>query len=171
MKFFYTLLVMFNAFLGFNRLAASEVEQPLTYFWDARENELYLNIDLINGLEFAENYRTMQLQNGLGQACEITASPILRGTLFSSEGYQLEEIKLTVLVLNNIENPNQLSFIITTKTFYKGMDEKGKLVSRTSESRTHMALTYQPIDLIQEPEFFTIEGTLNKGIISFKSLL
>lgn len=164
MKHFAALLLAFNAFFGFNQLVASTDEKHLTYFWDGDEEELYLNINLANGLEFLNEYTTLKTKNG--QGCEIVCKPNLAGTVFSSKGHELQEIIFAV-VLSNIDNPNKVSYKITTKSFYKGTNEEGHLVSITSESVDTCVLKNPAIDLNQRPVFFTCDNSLNEGVISF----
>lgn len=167
MKYFIALLLAFSAFLGSNRLLAAEIEH-LTYSWSGNEEELYLNISLLDEVELPGNYTTFKTKNGQGQGCEIICKPAQEGTVFSSKGQKLNEIKLTV-VLNNVDNPNKVAYTTITKSSYVGINEKGLLVSTTSESKREGVLNNPAIDLTQDPVFFTINDGLHEGVISFKN--
>lgn len=168
MKYFVALLLAFSVFLGSNQLLASEIEQHLTYFWSGNEEDLYLNINLSNEIEFPGNYTTFKTKNGQGQGCEIICKPAQIGTVFSSKGHELNEIKLTV-ILNNVDNPNKVAYTTITKSSYKGVNEEGLLVSTTSESKREGILNNPAIDLTQNPVFFPINDGLHEGVISFKN--
>ncbi len=166
MKYFVALFLTISACFGSNQLVASEIAQYLTYFWSGNEEDLYLNIDLVNELEFSNNYSVMKTKNG--QGCEVVCKPIFDSAILSSEGYELQEIKFTVM-LNNIDNPNKVSSTIITETSYKGVNDKGLLLSTISESKKESVINNPAIDLTQEPDFFIISDNPNEGVISFKN--
>jgi|GEM_PF-2093360 len=171
MKFFTLLFLTFSALLGstLSALEDDNIEEYLTYFWSGNEENLYLNINLSKELEFADNYFTLTTEDERGQGCEVICKPILKGTVFSSEGYELQKIKFTVM-LNNLDNPNTVSSTMLTKIFYKELKEKRRRASTTSESQSETILYHPAIDLTQEPLFFTISEEGYEGVISFKNL-
>ncbi len=168
MKYLSVFLFALHAFFGFKDLSASEPLDYLTYSWNGNEEDLYLNIKIENRLEFSDQYTTIKTKNGQGIGCEIVCKPVLGSPILSSEGHELQEIKFTV-ILNNIHNPNQVFSTITKKTFYKGVNEKGQPVSKTSESKKESTLNNPAIDFTQRPVFSTINDSSNEGVISFKN--
>ncbi len=167
MKYLVALFLTVSAFFGSNYLIAAEVAN-LTYFWTGDEVELDLNINLSKELEFADTYRIMKTQDGQGLACEVICKPISGSSVFSSEGYELQEIEFTVIV-HNVDDPNEVAYATITKSSFKGVNEKGLLVSQTSKSQRSGVLNTHAIDLNQEPVFFTIDEGGHEGVISFKN--
>lgn len=168
MKYFTALLLAFTALFGSNQLAASDLTKQLTYSWSGNEEDLYLDITLSKELEFADSYTIFNTKNGQGQGCRIVCKPMQGITISSSEGYELQEIRFTV-ILNNVSNPNRVAYTTITSGSYEGINEKGLLVTTTSESKREGLLNNPAIDLSEEPSFFTISDELHEGVIFFKN--
>ena len=168
MKYFIALILAFSTFCGFNSLAASEAAKHVTYTWSGNEEDLYLNINLSQDLAFEYEFTIMTTKNGKGQGCEVVCNPVQEGVIFSEKGYELQEIQFTVM-LNNIENPNKVAYTTITKSSYKGIDDKGHLVSTTSESKSEGVLNNPAVDLSEEPVFFIVNEDLREGVVSFRN--
>ena len=168
MKYFIALILAFSTFCGLNSLAASDANEHITYTWSGNEEELYLNINLSQDLPFGYEFTTMITKNGKGQGCEVVCNPVQEGVIFSEKGYELQEIQFTVLV-NNIENPNKVAYTTITKSSYKGVNEKGNLVSTTLESKSEGVLNNPAVDLSEDPVFFIVNNNLREGVVSFRN--
>ncbi len=135
--------------------------------WSGDEEELYLNINISNELQFEGTYTTMKMKNG--QGCEIAFTPLEGHNIISPKGHQLQKITLLAEVYNNPNNLNEVNFKITSKSFYKGTDNTGKAISVTEQLSRSGILKNPAIDLTQAPVFFTLAEELNTGVISFKN--
>lgn len=140
----------------------------LEYYWSGNDQDLYLNIDLFPGLVFGEKYHTINREND--QECEVFCKPIEGQVVLSSEGHQLQEISIIVQVMNT-NNPNEVNFKITIKSFYEGVNKEGQEISVKRQWTREGRLNNPSLDVTQTPEFFTINDEGNKGVVNFKTLL
>lgn len=166
------LLVLSSLFFGLNHLVASTAndnKQYLTHFWGGDDEEVYLAINLSEELEFSDTYSTFEIENG--QGCEITCKPIQANSIFSSDGHELKEIKLNIL-LKNTDRPDEVAFTRIIKTSYKDIiNQDGGRVSKSSQSKREGVLENPPIDLTEDPFFVVNPDDLHEGMIVFKNAL
>lgn len=166
MKYFLAMLLTFCIFASNNQLQASEFDKLLTYSWGVSEEELYLDIQLSDDLEFADDYSTFATIDDNGQGCEIICKPIYEGAVTSSKGEKLSKIILTV-VLSNVSNPNKVSFLITKKCCYSGVDIIGREMSIVTQTKREGMLNTPAIDLTVRPNFFSVDDETQNATISF----
>lgn len=72
----------------------------------------------------------------------MICKPIEGASIFSSKGYELQDLRLTVL-LYNVANPNEVAYTTKLKSSYKGINEKALAVSVTLESKRDGTLKIQ----------------------------
>lgn len=138
----------------------------LEYFWSGDDEELYLNINLSEGLQFSGTYQTIAMTQG--QGCEVTFSPIEGTQIFSDDGDLLQNLTLIVELLNQ-ENPNEVYYSVIWQYNYQGINEKGVEVTGKKQFKREGVLVNPAVDLSQDPIFFLIRDELNHGVISFKN--
>lgn len=167
MRHFLAALFAFCMILGTNQLLASEVENHFTSSWDSNVENLQLNLYLSKGIKFPKNYATFKLKNGEGKGCELVCKPTKKGTVFSSEGLELKEIKFTIIV-NNLGN-SLASYKLIAQSSYKS--KKKHHGTTTSQSTIEGMINTSAIDLTQQPEFTISKENSSHGVISFKNLV
>lgn len=159
------------AFFGSTHLVASEDREYLTHSWSLDNENVYLEIDIAEGLAFADTYSVLESKDGLEHGILVSCKPMQEGILFSEEGHELEEIEFFV-TLTNSENFNQLSYVAEKVTTYKGLVRDGLLSSVNSRSTKKGVLNNLAIDINDEDKpIFGVSNEGNTGIAVFKRLL
>lgn len=167
MKYLISMLLVFSAFMGSHQLLASEINENLEYYWSCVEDELALVIDKSKNTEFYDKYTAFKVkENGLG--CRIICKPSEKGILISSEGHEIVQIELEVIV-KNVEDPNIVNYQITKTTSYEGFKEE-EWVSTISKFKMEGNLETPAIDLTERPIFFVEKDEPDTGYIIFKNL-
>lgn len=137
-----------------------------TFSWTGTEENLFFNIELQKGLQFPKEYHTFALDKS--QGCFMIIKTKEGEKILSAEGYQLQEIELTVQVINN-DNPAEVAIKVFSKCFYKGLSPEGNSILVTRQIKHEAVLKSPSVDLTQNPEFYTIIETTNQGFINFKN--
>lgn len=148
----------------FIHLAYSQ-ELEFDWTWIGNENELFLKIDLNEGLYFDSLYTIHS--NEMGQTCEITCKPLEDRSFQTTEGYQLKNIHVAVTV-ENTACAREVFYKIKANTSYCTLDDKRQtyIVDYLYED----FLLNPTIDVIEEPLFYSFLEKEDSGVIRFTNL-
>lgn len=160
MKFFTTLLLTFATFFGC--VQAAEETEHLSFYWSGDEDDLDLYVTVKDGLEFPDEYITVNFNNGAG--CEMIFKPVPGIVVLSEEGDELKMVELKVHLFNTNKS-NRVTCKIFIINSYKGV-----LTQTTTEISFEVELHTPSIDITKPAKFYLVEDSLNERVISFKNL-
>lgn len=154
-------LSLFNAYTL--NAYSSPADTCLEYLWTGNDDELFLNINVTEPLDFAEYYSVWS--NSIGQGCEIYLLPKNRDGVLLSDGTQIRQITLNVDVFES-EDPTVVDYIIESLTELTLADGTTEWHRSTYES----SLRNPAIDLDVDPTFFIYVDAPGEGVIAFQNL-
>jgi hypothetical protein len=154
---------------GFSALPVIEAGQGdfYDYFLRTSENSVQLNLDLLEGIYFDDNYHIRRLETALW--CQVTGYPIEGYSFISSDGFELTQITFDVTVTNT-EDPFTLSYRVRANSTYQKINEEGLTETQTYSNTSRGTIDAPPLDLYSEPDFFTYTDQPNWGFIIFNTL-
>lgn len=137
------------------------------YYWDGNDANLYFNINLSSQLQFDDTYRIFNINDGA--CCELACRPVDGEEILSSEGYQLNKLKVRVKV-TNMDDLIHVNCEMRSIATYKGLNDEGNLVTVTETHTMIGTIENSPLDASQEPSFYTIDDLVRQGVVQFKNL-
>lgn len=140
-----------------------------TYEWMGNAEDLYLKVDLHEGLKFGERYTFFKVSYDgkiTGRGCEITCRPKEGEAIFSSDDENLQEVTLTAIIENDDDDANTVHYTVTIVVVSNG-ENKGKVTKISTKSSLNGSIENSAIDLNVDPEFLI--NYESEGIILFKN--
>ncbi len=168
MKNLYSLRLSVFAFFFFFLLSwtfVSAEELEFDWTWIGNEYDLFLKIDLNEGLSFDPLYTIHS--NESSQTCEITCKPMSGKVFLSKDGHQLKNISIAVTV-ENTAYAKEVFYKVKAATSYFKPDESRKtyVVDYLYEDY----LLNSTVDVTEEPLFYSFLEKEDSGVIRFLNL-
>jgi hypothetical protein len=173
MKKFVILFFICISFLtsveGFSAIPQGEdpMEDFYNFAWTGSEKEIYLHINISEGLTFEDGYYSRSLAKG--QWNQVTCVPVEGYCLVAPNGNELKKMTFDIFVMNT-ENPNELSFKIKTKCMSQHINDQGLIQLGIHTHIDEGFLDAMTLDASTEPEFVTFTDVKNLGVVVFKTL-
>lgn len=151
--------------LFFVQVHAEDLE--FDWSWIGNEYDLFLKIDLNDGLAFDPIYTVHS--NEKGQTCELSLKPLPGQSFQIKDGYQLKNIQLSVTV-ENTDYSREVFYKVKAASSYWKLNSEGKRQSYVIDYLYEDYLLNSTIDVTEEPLFYSFVEKEDSGVIRFINL-
>lgn len=170
MKLFTVVFLVCCSFFVSINLSATVVNdnnELVQYCFEIVDNELFFNFKISSELKLGDTYNKHIMKDRLGLGCSATCSPFQSGTIFSQEGYILEDVNFSVYV-QNTDELNKVLYEITIACIYTGTSKEGDNVKARCATTSKGFFISNQVDVEQHPKLFQFINAENEGCITFK---